>query len=330
MSLFHVKTVLVLLLIKYSNTQWLNCSQVDFCERLRNQPRNNSYILHSLTSTPNSVTALVNNTDDDDGQSNTTYNFTLHFISDGIFRVTIDDANNPRHRVQDVLDGEPEKIDFNVTSSTDAYYNITSANAEVVVHKNPLLIAFYWKNELVAIVDTKRLVFEDEPYGAIGLEFLFYGAQRAYGLPEHADHFVLRETVNSTNPYRLYNIDNYGYATESTQALYGSVPVLYAQSEITNQTVGVFWHNSAQTFVDIGREFSYLFYTYFMSESGVIDFFILAGPTFKNAVQQYAKLTGNVYLHSNITSDLQLFTQTLFEKNQSFFINTFYIGDFND
>lgn len=285
----------LLLLIKSSYTQWLNCSQVEFCERLRHQPRNNSYLLHSLSASHDSVSALI------EGTSNSTYNLTLHILSGGLFRIIIDDVRDPRHRVLDVLDGEPQKADLNVTDYGNIY-EITSYNAKVILYPDPVELFFIWKDEVVAVVDTNRLVFEDEPNGAIALEFLFLGAQVAYGLPEHADHISLRETVNLTNPYRLYNIDNYGYDTESTQALYGSVPVLYAHS--TNRASGVFWQNSAQTFVEIERRYEDL-HAYFISESGVIDFFILTGPTFRDAVRQYANLTGKPY-KSNDVNNFQL------------------------
>lgn len=278
--LHHKLAPLFLLLLANTSSSWLTCPEVDFCLRLRNQPKNNTYILHSLSASRNSVTALI------EGTSNSTYNFTLHILPGGSFRVLIDDVQNPRHRVFDVLDGEPQRDELNVTNIGGAY-EITSFSARVLLYDDPFELFFFWRERIVAVVNSDGLVLEDS--GAIALQFLFPGAQRAYGLPEHADHFSLRETANLLYPYRLYNIDNYGYETESTQALYGSVPVLYAHA--TDRTSGVYWQNSAQTFVDIERRSEDL-YVYFISESGVIDFFILSGPTFREAVRQYANLTG--------------------------------------
>lgn len=271
----------VLLFLLKSSHQWLECPEVDFCARLRSQERNNSYILRSFSVNHNSVTGLI------EGTSNSTYNITLHITGEA-FRVVIDDVRNPRHRVQDVLDGEPYRQDLNVTYLSFAYI-VSSGSLSVYINIDPLQLLFIGKYDTFVEVNANSFDFEDEPYGAIALKFSFPGAQRAYGLPEHADHFSLRDTVNLTNPYRLYNIDNYGYNTESTQALYGSVPVIYAHSAA--HTSGVFWQNSAQTFVDISRNPEEL-YAHFISESGVVDFFILSGPTFKDAVRQYANLTG--------------------------------------
>lgn len=64
---------------------------------------------------------------------------------------------------------------------------------------------------------------------AVGLDISFPGAQRAYGLPEHADRLALRTTGSGgADPYRLYNLDVFEYELDSTMAIYGSVPVLYA------------------------------------------------------------------------------------------------------
>lgn len=79
------------------------------------------------------------------------------------------------------------------------------------------------------------------------------------------------------------------------------------------QTVGVFWHNAAETWVDIsnskdanvvsslvnlvsGHSSDSSVETHFMSESGVIDLFVFLGPTPKKAVQQYTALTGTAPL----------------------------------
>lgn len=72
---------------------------------------------------------------------------------------------------------------------------------------------------------------DSKPRGpeAIGMDISFPGAQRAYGIPEHADSLALRTTgPGGLDPYRLYNLDVFEYEVDSTMAIYGSVPVLYA------------------------------------------------------------------------------------------------------
>lgn len=78
-------------------------------------------------------------------------------------------------------------------------------------------------------------------------------------------------------------------------------------------TVGVFWHNAAETWVDInnskdvnvvsslvnlvsGNKADNSVDAHFMSESGIVDLFVLMGPTFVDTIKQYSKLTGTAPL----------------------------------
>lgn len=128
-----------------------------------------------------------------------------------------------------------------------------------------------------------------------------------FGIPEHADSFALKSTVGS-EPYRLYNLDVFEYELDSTMALYGSVPVIYGHGP--ERTVGVYWQNAAETWVDIyntntkenvmssivnfvaGARPVEPPVSHFMSESGIVDVFILLGPGPNDAFKQYSDLTG--------------------------------------
>lgn len=50
-------------------------------------------------------------------------------------------------------------------------------------------------------------------------------------------------------PYRLYNLDVFAYDVYSRLGLYGSVPLLLAHKP--DRTLGVFWLNASDTFVNI-------------------------------------------------------------------------------
>ena len=69
---------------------------------------------------------------------------------------------------------------------------------------------------------------DSKPYGpeAIALDFTFNQANVLFGIPEHADSFVLKNTIGA-EPYRLYNLDVFEYELNNGMALYGSVPVIY-------------------------------------------------------------------------------------------------------
>ncbi|CAG9763272.1 unnamed protein product [Ceutorhynchus assimilis] len=319
------------------------CEQSSFCRRLRKyEPGNSVYHLDlsSLQVNENSIEASLVNSEVPAA------NLKLHLqaVVGNIFRVTVDEVNglHPRYKPQFALNGEPQVNKLEVLERNLETVTVKCGSNKVKVTANPLKLEFYQSEQLVAVVNGKGLfAFEhyrnkpaegetdvqikddpgaweenfkshhdSKPRGpsAIGADFSFPGSERAYGLPEHGDYLPLRTTGTGGNdPYRLYNLDVFEYELDSTMATYGSIPVLYAHG--TKHTVGVFWHNAAETWVDInnskdGNMVSSLVNLVsgskteanvdarFMSESGAMDFFVLMGPTPRDAVKQYASLTG--------------------------------------
>jgi mannosyl-oligosaccharide alpha-1,3-glucosidase len=68
--------------------------------------------------------------------------------------------------------------------------------------------------------------------------------------------------------------------------VYGVIPVIYGHG--AKKTAGIFWHNSADTFVDIHDTKN----AHFISEAGIIDVFVFLGPKPHDTFKQYTKLTG--------------------------------------
>uniref|UniRef100_A0A8D3DCI1 Glucosidase II alpha subunit b n=1 Tax=Scophthalmus maximus TaxID=52904 RepID=A0A8D3DCI1_SCOMX len=142
---------------------------------------------------------------------------------------------------------------------------------------------------------------------SVSLDFSLPGVEHVYGIPEHADTLRLKTTDNG-DPYRLYNLDVFQYELYNPMALYGAVPVMLAHH--AQRTTGVFWLNAAETWVDIssntagktvfGKMLDYVQGSSetpqtdvrWISESGIIDVFIMLGPTPKDVFSQYASLTG--------------------------------------
>ncbi|KAG8287760.1 hypothetical protein J6590_031873 [Homalodisca vitripennis] len=91
---------------------------------------------------------------------------------------------------------------------------------------------------------------DSKPRGpeAVALDFSFLGAEQVYGVPEHADSLALKSTGKG-DPYRLYNLDVFEYEVNTNMALYAAVPFVIAHS--TSQSAGVFWLNTAETWVDV-------------------------------------------------------------------------------
>jgi alpha 1,3-glucosidase len=154
------------------------------------------------------------------------------------------------------------------------------------------------------------------------MDVVFPGSQHFYGIPEHATNLHLKPTLGENDePYRLYNLDVFEYELDNPMALYGSIPFLISHS--TKRTAGVFFHNSAEMWIDINystaqdgggifRSLLGLFgyqenekeggdaipqaESHWIAESGVLDMFIVLGPKPADVFQQYSALTGKTYL----------------------------------
>uniref|UniRef100_A0AAR2LUC8 Glycoside hydrolase family 31 N-terminal domain-containing protein n=1 Tax=Pygocentrus nattereri TaxID=42514 RepID=A0AAR2LUC8_PYGNA len=129
---------------------------------------------------------------------------------------------------------------------------------------------------------------------SVGIDLSLHGFTNVYGLPEHADSLRLKDTSGS-EPYRLYNLDVFGYKINRRLGLYGSVPLLVAHKP--DRTLGVFWLNASETLGDNGPTVKWSRLSpetnvSWVSESGQIDCFLLLGPSPAQVFSQYAQLTG--------------------------------------
>lgn len=150
---------------------------------------------------------------------------------------------------------------------------------------------------------------DSKPKGpeSIAMDISFPGYGHVYGLAEHAGPLSLRETRggdgNYDQPYRLYNSDVFEYELDSPMTLYGAIPFMQAHKK--SSTVGVFWLNGAETWVDITKnKHSTLGIgsgvvdtdTHWMSESGQLDLFIMLDATPKSLSKSFGELTGYTVL----------------------------------
>ena len=152
-----------------------------------------------------------------------------------------------------------------------------------------------WEEEFQKHVDSK-------PFGpmSVGADIIFPQSKHLFGLPEHASSTQLKTThgdgAHYTDPYRLYNLDVFEYELDETMALYGEVPLIVSQSKSAG-TVGLFWFNPTETFVDVEDAPANMgTKTHWISESGILDIFILPGPNPRSLYEQYAKITGRMPL----------------------------------
>ncbi|KAJ2618295.1 glucosidase II [Coemansia sp. RSA 1804] len=152
-----------------------------------------------------------------------------------------------------------------------------------------------WKDTFLTWTD-----YKDRGPESFGMDIRFVGFEHVYGIPEHATSLSLKTTDGSdedgyTQPYRLWNLGVFEHELDDPLSLYGAIPFMAAHN--TAATVGVFWLNASETLVDITREKrkeegedSGSVTTHWVSETGVLDLFLMPGPTVSDLYSQYADL----------------------------------------
>ncbi len=154
---------------------------------------------------------------------------------------------------------------------------------------------------------------DSKPKGpeSVAMDINFLGFEHVYGLAEHTGPLSLKETRggdgNFDQPYRMYNSDVFEYDLDSPMTLYGSIP--FMQAHKSGSSVGVFWLNAAETWVDIlknkhgsnpltlGLSGGVVdTQTHWISESGQLDLFIMMGATPEALSKSYGELTGYTQL----------------------------------
>ncbi|KAL3968546.1 C-type lectin domain family 4 member E [Sarotherodon galilaeus] len=256
-----------------------------------------------------------------------------------IVRITIDEFQpiKARYRVPDVLPGEPQCEQLTVEKQTKDSVTLSWSSGfyQLRVWHSPFRLEILCEQEVMVTFNSKdKLWFErlqhrpselqDERKSSlwketfkqfvdikangpssIGADLCLHGFRHVYGLPQHADNLQLRDTRDG-EPYRLYNLDVFAYPLYSRLGLYGSVPLMVAHKP--DRTLGVFWLNASETFINIQyspsdhqddktppvkrRRAEPQTDVHWLSESGMIDCMVLLGPSPQQLFAQYAQLTG--------------------------------------
>ncbi|MCJ1475756.1 hypothetical protein MMC13_004420 [Lambiella insularis] len=216
--------------------------------------------------------------------------FTVDFIRDGDAQIKLNG--------QGLMNFEHwrPKVEKEEKEATEGEESQARAATENVVDEST-----WWEETFGGNTDSK-------PRGpeSIGLDITFSGYEHVFGIPEHAGPLSLKETKGGTGkydqPYRLYNADVFEYEMDSPMTLYGSIPFMQAHRK--DSTVGVFWLNAAETWIDIvkskqpsnplslGIGAKTDTKTHWFSESGILDLFVFLGPSPQDVLQSYSDLTG--------------------------------------
>uniref|UniRef100_A0A8C3LDH1 Glycoside hydrolase family 31 N-terminal domain-containing protein n=1 Tax=Chrysolophus pictus TaxID=9089 RepID=A0A8C3LDH1_CHRPC len=250
----------------------------------------------------------------------------IYEIEGNIFRLKINEAAplRARYEVPDVLIKEPTTQKLSLSQKEGGVLVLTSVNEDykLRVTANPFQVELQFKDETVLSMNSNGLLYFEhlqpppsdryslwqEKFGSfldikahgpssVGMDISLHGFDHLYGIPQHTESLLLKNTSDG-DAYRLYNLDIFGHKIHDKIGIYGSVPLLIAHKP--DRTVGIFWLNSSETLVDINTKAVPevrlravpLTDVRWMSESGIIDVFLLMGPTAFDIFRQFAQLTG--------------------------------------
>lgn len=299
----------------FKEQDFKKCNDAGFCKRLRGQPGPKYYVKGDVLSEGTIVKCTLSRPDVPNELSLEARAYA------GIIRLTIDERPSvKRYRVQDILleAVESHTRSWKLHSSTSKAVSYAFDKHVINIGKNPFRIDVIVAGKTSLALNSRDLfAFEyqrekkdDDPPGwweetfnghrdskpkgpqAISLDFTFPEVNHLYGIPEHATSLVLKPTTGTgvtSEPYRLYNLDVFEYLENSPFGLYGSIPLLIAHR--VGLTMGALWLNAAEMFVDVSKAASGSSVQW-TAENGVVDLFLLLGPTPQDVVRQNALLTG--------------------------------------
>uniref|UniRef100_A0A673WYI1 Glucosidase II alpha subunit n=1 Tax=Salmo trutta TaxID=8032 RepID=A0A673WYI1_SALTR len=236
----------------------------------------------------------------------------LYRLQGNMTRVKINELKplKPRFEVPDVLINDPPTEPLSLLSQDEngVVLSLGADSQWLIVSAKPFRLDIMEGREVLLSLNSRGLLTakedgmweetfkshtDNKPNGpsSISLDFSLPGVEHVYGIPEHADSLKLK-TTDGGDPYRLFNLDVFQYELFNPMALYGAIPVMLSHS--AQRTMGIFWLNAAETWVDISSNTSGKPNTplLWFSLSGIIDVFIMLGPTPTDVFSQYASLTG--------------------------------------
>ncbi|CAF3409540.1 unnamed protein product [Rotaria socialis] len=346
--------------VSVDRSNFKTCDQSSFCRRQRKyKPDTTPYEvdLSSMKKTANGHLqfVLLNTV-----KPQVKFQLDLYTLEQNSLRVKINEVNpiRKRYEVENVLITEPKLVDATIKKTdNNQIEGRWSIAAKFILNAKPFRLDLFTNDIFVISVNSKNMFnfehyrqkpgtngeagennnednedgmweetfkthHDSKPYGpsSIGVDVNFLNFENVYGIPEHADAFSLRST-HDTDPYRLFNLDIFEYDIGNPMALYGAVPYMLAHNE--QATVGFFWLNAAEGWIDVLNDklntktnwfttqtlLSSLtsFFgtkstndnsevpevtTHWMFEAGIFDGFFFMGPTPNDVFRQYTTLTG--------------------------------------
>ncbi|VEN33506.1 unnamed protein product, partial [Callosobruchus maculatus] len=304
-STLFILVTLVTILQAEDPPKYKTCAETSFCKTLRGQiPTDDLKLI--LDSFPNNAANQDSAVVKLKSSGGIACTLNIELLKNNLVRVKLIDGQY-RYEIPEgiVLERKNQEI-IKLNNSNDGTiltvvpYKKEDGQQQVIFNKNDSTLSFYYGEVPKVVVDISKIYLQKKAGNEeFAFNVSFKGAKQLYGLHHHAYNLELTDTVQKKDdkyigePFRLRNTDKVNFKADSTESLYGSVPVLYGYSP--NSTSGIFVHNAAEQWVDLSKEAADPS-AQFMVYSGSMDLFVLLGPHIEDVVQQFTYLTGKAHM----------------------------------
>ncbi|WP_080848021.1 glycoside hydrolase family 31 protein [Cytobacillus gottheilii] len=208
----------------------------------------------------------------------------VQFYRDDIVRMIMNPKSVPIQKSSLAVIKEPEEVEVTIDEGKDEIA-VTSQKIKLVIKKAPVLISIYDSQGQLIVSDAKE-----------GMGYSSNQEVICYKKMDQDDHFYGFGEKTSFLDKRgekmtMWNTDVYAPHNPEIDALYQSIP--YFMSIRNGSAYGIFFDNTSKTVFDMKSSTD--MYS-FSAEAGQLDYYVFAGPSPKNVLEQYTDITGKMPL----------------------------------
>lgn len=179
-------------------------------------------------------------------------------------------------------------------SETDSSYIFRTETVELHLEKKPLSFKLYSADGKLIYSDLPERAFEIDQLGRLyHYNKMDRDKDHFYGFGEKTGHLDKKGRRMRMSPK-----DAIGHDPEIGDPMYKHIPFYIRVNEEQRHALGLFYHNSYDCLFDMGEEISGYWdrYSYYQTDGGDIDLFLMNGPSIRHILNQYTMLTGRMAL----------------------------------
>ncbi|WP_070119824.1 glycoside hydrolase family 31 protein [Bacillus marinisedimentorum] len=211
-------------------------------------------------------------------------NVDLIVYSADIIRIVMNPFSEPKHLSSAALAGKFENAEVPVKEAEDII-TIQTDNVHASISKKPFRLSFFAPDGTPILSEGKKGMGFKESNEVICFKEMA-AEDHFYGFGEKSGFLDKRG-----EKFEMWNTDVYAPHNPETDPLYESIPYFMGLGK--GKAYGIFFDNTFKTVFDMKtseEEYS------FFAEGGQLDYYFLAGPSPKEVVSQYTRLTGTMPL----------------------------------